>query len=90
VAADDKVRSWSSARAGSEKEVEQLKAKLASAAGSDLDRCGPSTVDGVKVLAARLDGADAKSLRDTLDQLQEQARLRRGLLAAPRATARST
>jgi alanyl-tRNA synthetase len=54
-----------------EKELEQLKGKLASAAGSDL---ASSAVDvhGVKVLAARLDGADAKSLRDTMDQLKSK------------------
>jgi alanyl-tRNA synthetase len=54
-----------------EKELEQLKAKLASAAGSDLvDQL--VEVGGVKVLAARLDGADPKSLRDTLDQLKSK------------------
>jgi alanyl-tRNA synthetase len=54
-----------------EKELEQLKAKLASAAGSDLaDQT--VDVDGVKVLAARLDGADVKSLRDTMDQLKNK------------------
>jgi alanyl-tRNA synthetase len=54
-----------------EKELEQLKGKLASAAGSDL---ASSAVDvqGVKVLAAKLDGADAKSLRDTMDQLKSK------------------
>jgi alanyl-tRNA synthetase len=54
-----------------EKELEQLKGKLASAAGSDL---AGSAVDisGVKVLAAKLDGADAKSLRDTMDQLKSK------------------
>jgi len=54
-----------------EKELEQLKAKLASAAGSDL-ASQVVDVDGVKVLAARLDGADPKSLRDTLDQLKNK------------------
>ncbi len=54
-----------------EKELEQLKAKLASAAGSDLaDQT--VEVDGVRVLAARLDGADPKSLRDTMDQLKNK------------------
>jgi alanyl-tRNA synthetase len=54
-----------------EKELEQLKAKLASAAGSDLaDKT--VEIDGVKVLAARLDGADPKSLRDTMDQLKNK------------------
>ncbi len=54
-----------------EKELEQLKSKLASSAGSDL---ASSAVDiaGVKLLAANLDGADPKSLRDTLDHLKNK------------------
>ncbi len=54
-----------------EKELEQLKAKLASAAGSDL-ASGAIEVGGVKVLAAKLEGADPKSLRDTMDQLKNK------------------
>jgi alanyl-tRNA synthetase len=54
-----------------EKELEQLKAKLASAAGSDLAAEAVS-VGEVKVLAAHLDGADPKSLRDTMDQLKNK------------------
>ncbi|MGB5831814.1 MAG: alanine--tRNA ligase [Thiohalocapsa sp.] len=54
-----------------EKELEQLKAKLASAAGSDLAE-QVVEVDGVKVLAAKLDGVDPKTLRDTLDQLKNK------------------
>ncbi len=54
-----------------EKELEQLKAKLASAAGSDL-ASGAVSVGEVKVLAAHLDGADPKSLRDTMDQLKNK------------------
>ncbi len=54
-----------------EKELEQLKSKLASSAGSDL---ASSAVDlsGVKLLAANLDGADPKSLRDTMDHLKNK------------------
>lgn len=54
-----------------EKELEQLKGKLASAAGSDL---AGSAVDinGVKVLAANLEGADPKTLRETMDQLKNK------------------
>jgi len=54
-----------------EKELEQLKSKLASSAGSELSE---SAVDvaGIKVLAARLDGVDPKSLRDTVDQLKNK------------------
>jgi alanyl-tRNA synthetase len=54
-----------------EKELEQLKAKLASAAGSDL-AAGAVTVGEVKVLAANMEGADPKSLRDTMDQLKNK------------------
>ena len=54
-----------------EKELEQIKSKLASAAGSDLASQAVD-VNGAKVLAARLDGVDPKSLRDTLDQLKNK------------------
>ena len=54
-----------------EKELEQLKAKLASSAGSDL-ASQAEEVNGIKVLAAKLDGADVKTLRDTLDQLKNK------------------
>ena len=54
-----------------EKELEQLKGKLASSQGSDL--AGQAVdVDGLKVLAVRLDGADNKVLRETLDQLKNK------------------
>jgi alanyl-tRNA synthetase len=54
-----------------EKELEQLKARLASAAGSDL-AASAIEVGGVKVLAARLDSVDPKALRETLDQLKSR------------------
>ena len=54
-----------------EKEVEQLKAKLASSQGGDLVSQAEE-IDGIKVLAARLDGVDPKSLRDTMDQLKNK------------------
>ncbi|MEY6432325.1 alanine--tRNA ligase [Thioalkalicoccus limnaeus] len=52
-----------------EKELERLKGKLAGAAGQDL-AAQAVAVGPVQVLAARLDGADAKALRETLDQLK--------------------
>jgi len=54
-----------------EKELEQLKAKAASAAGNDL---AGSAVDvkGTKVLAARLDGLDGKALLALVDQLKNK------------------
>ena len=54
-----------------EKEIEQLKAKLASQQGSDL--AGQAVeIDGLKLLVARLDGIDPKALRDTVDQLKNK------------------
>lgn len=54
-----------------EKELEQLKGKMASQAGSNL---ADQAVDvgGMRVLAAHLEGADPKSLRDTVDQLKNK------------------
>ena len=54
-----------------EKELEQLKGKIASQAGSNL---ADQALDlaGIKVLAANLEGADPKSLRDTVDQLKNK------------------
>ena len=54
-----------------EKELARLKQKLATAAGGDLTASAVE-VAGVKVLAATVDGADAKSLRDTLDQCRNK------------------
>jgi alanyl-tRNA synthetase len=54
-----------------EKDVDQLKAKLASGAGTDL--AGQAVeINGVKVLAAKLDGADVKAMRATMDQLKNK------------------
>ncbi len=54
-----------------EKELDQLKAKLAAAAGSDLASRAVE-IDGARVLAAQLDGADVKALRETLDRLKDK------------------
>jgi alanyl-tRNA synthetase len=54
-----------------EKELEQLKGKLASSAGSDLVSQAQD-INGIMVLAAKLEGADVKTLRDTLDQLKNK------------------
>ncbi|WP_346795627.1 alanine--tRNA ligase [Halomonas sp. Bachu 37] len=56
---------------GLEKELEQLKAKLASAAGSDmLDQA--REINGVKLLATQLEGVSGKELRGVLDQLKNK------------------
>ncbi|MGA9853317.1 MAG: alanine--tRNA ligase [Gammaproteobacteria bacterium] len=54
-----------------ERELEQLKGQMASRQGGDL-AAQAVDVNGVKVLASRLDGADAKTLRDTVDQLKNK------------------
>lgn len=54
-----------------EKELEVLKTKLASSAGQDL-AAQAQDINGIKVLAAKLDGVDAKALRDAVDQLKNK------------------
>ena len=54
-----------------EKELEKLKVKQAASAGSDL-ASQVVEVNGVKILAAELPGADVKTLRDTMDQLKSK------------------
>ena len=54
-----------------EKEVAQLKGKLASSQGDELVNQAVD-VKGLKVLAARLDGADARTLRETMDKLKDK------------------
>ena len=64
-----------------EKELGSLKGRLASAQGGDL-ALQAVDVKGLKVLAARLDGADAKTLRDTLDKLKDKLKTAVVVLAA--------
>ncbi|NBW01664.1 MAG: alanine--tRNA ligase [Betaproteobacteria bacterium] len=52
-----------------EKEIARLKSKLASSAGSDL-ASQAQEINGAKVLAVAIDGADVASLRGTMDQLK--------------------
>jgi len=54
-----------------EKEVQGLKAKLASGQGSDLAEQA-ADIGGIKVLAARVDGADPKALREAVDRLKQK------------------
>ncbi len=54
-----------------EKELARLKSKLASSQGDDLaDQA--IEINGVKVLAATLEGADANALRETMDKLKDK------------------
>jgi alanyl-tRNA synthetase len=68
---DEKVRELVERSRRLEKEVQQLKSKLTSGQGGDLTSQAKD-VDGIKVLAAQIDGADAKSLRDAVDQLKSK------------------
>ncbi len=68
---DEKVRELVERARRLEKEVQQLKSKLASGQGGDLS-AQAKVVGGIKVLAAQIEGADAKSLRDAVDRLRGQ------------------
>ena len=66
-----KVQQLSDANRQLEKQLSQLKAKMASAAGSDL--AGQAVdIGGIKVLASQLDGADMKTLDSTVSQLKDK------------------
>ncbi|HEX6705736.1 MAG TPA: alanine--tRNA ligase [Albitalea sp.] len=64
-----------------EKELAAIKGKLASAQGDEL-LAKAVDVKGVKVLAARLEGADAKALRETMDKLKDKLKTAAIVLAA--------
>jgi len=64
-----------------ERELARLKSKMASSQGDELADTA-ADVRGVKVLAATLDGADAKTLRETLDKLKDRLRSAAIVLAA--------
>ncbi|NOT89485.1 MAG: alanine--tRNA ligase [Lysobacter sp.] len=69
----DKLRALLDRQKKLERELEGLKAKAANAAVADL---AASAVDigGIRVLAARVEGLDAKALRDAVDNLKQQLR----------------
>ena len=54
-----------------ERELARLKAKIAASAGDDLAGSAVD-VNGAKVLAVTLDGADVKALRETMDKLKDK------------------
>lgn len=54
-----------------EKEIDRLKQKLASGSGNDL-MSSVKEINGVKVLATQLEGADGKTLRTAVDQLKDK------------------
>ena len=67
----DKIRALTDRQKKLERELETLKARAASSATSDL---GGAAIDvgGIRVLASRLEGFDAKALRDAMDRLKQQ------------------
>jgi alanyl-tRNA synthetase len=74
AAAQDQIRAL-------EKEIAALKGKLASSQGDEL-MANAVDVAGVKVLAAKLEGADAKTLRETMDKLKDKLKTAVIVLAA--------
>lgn len=54
-----------------EKELEKIKAKLATQASADIEN-NAIDIDGIKVLAHHMEGADVKTLRETLDRLKDK------------------
>jgi len=70
-ALEDRLRQMLERGKAMEKEIEELKSKMASASGDELlDRA--VELDGLKVLSARMDGIEPKALRDTVDRLKDR------------------
>ncbi len=67
----DKVQQVMSNNRALEREVEQLKVRLAGAAGSDI-ASETVTIKGASLLVKTVDGFNAKTLRDTVDQLKNK------------------
>ncbi|MDS4031102.1 MAG: alanine--tRNA ligase [Candidatus Contendobacter sp.] len=76
----DKVRQLVDRTRQMEKEIEQLKGRLASGQGADL-LSQAVQVDSIKVLAARLDGVDVKTLREAVDRYKDQLKAAAVVLA---------
>jgi alanyl-tRNA synthetase len=64
-----------------EKELATLKSKLASAQGDELV-AQALDINGVKVLAAKLEGADVPTLRETMDKLKDKLKTAAVVLAS--------
>ena len=69
--ASSKVESLRAELRDLEKESSRLRQKLATSAGGDLTQDAVE-IDGIKVLAAQVEGATAATLRDTLDQCKNK------------------
>ncbi|MGV3741665.1 MAG: DHHA1 domain-containing protein, partial [Burkholderiaceae bacterium] len=66
---------------GLEREINALKGKLASSQGDELVTQAVD-INGIKVLAATLEGADVPTLRDTMDKLRDKLKTAAIVLAA--------
>lgn len=64
-----------------EKELTRLKSKLAASQGDDLTSQAIE-INGIKVLAATLEGADANALRETMDKLKDKLKTAAIVLAS--------
>ena len=69
---EDKVRQLLDRARRMEKEIVQLKEKLASGSGRDLAADALTIGNGVKLVAASIEGADAAALRTAVDQLKNK------------------
>jgi alanyl-tRNA synthetase len=69
---EDKVRQLLERARRMEKEIAQLKEKLASGSGRDLAGEALTLAGGVRLVAASVEGADAAALRTAVDQLKSK------------------
>jgi alanyl-tRNA synthetase len=67
----DKLRALLERQKKLERELEAMKARAASNATADLT-AGAVEIGGIRVLAARVEGLDARALRDALDRFKQQ------------------
>ncbi len=67
----ERIRGLAERQKRLERELEALKAKAASGATADLAGAAVD-IEGIRVLASRLEGFDAKALRDAVDRLKQQ------------------
>ncbi len=69
--AEDKLRQLIERQKKAERELDQLKSKANAGAASDL-AASAQQVGAIRLVAARLEGVDAKALRESVDQLKQQ------------------
>jgi alanyl-tRNA synthetase len=81
---EDKIRQLIERSRKLEKEIAGLKSRLASGQGNDLSSVAVD-VGGLKVVATRVDGADAPALREAVDQLKSKLRSAAIVLASVQA-----